>query len=94
MTNSSAQRGGNRGRLSRVAAHTGFEDSNSSANVGIAGKAAGQRMILSNIGENLALLNNGSNGDSVPATVPGSRAGPADAPVVAPGTSSLSGIEG
>jgi hypothetical protein len=28
---------------------------------------------LSNIGENLALLNNGSNGDSVPATVPGSE---------------------
>jgi hypothetical protein len=27
-------------------------------------------MILSNIGENLALLNNGSNGDSVPAAVP------------------------
>jgi hypothetical protein len=27
-------------------------------------------MILSNIGENLTLLNNGSNGDSVPATVP------------------------
>jgi hypothetical protein len=30
-------------------------------------------MVLSNIGENLALLNNGSNGDSVPATVPGSE---------------------
>ena len=28
-------------------------------------------MVLSNIGENLALLNNGSNGHSVPATVPG-----------------------
>jgi hypothetical protein len=27
-------------------------------------------MILSHIGEHLALLNNGSNGDSVPATVP------------------------
>jgi hypothetical protein len=30
-------------------------------------------MVLSNLGENLALLNNGSNGDSVPATVPGSE---------------------
>jgi hypothetical protein len=30
-------------------------------------------MILSNISENLTLLNNGSNGDSVPATVPGSK---------------------
>jgi hypothetical protein len=30
-------------------------------------------MVPSNIGENLALLNNGSNGDSVPATVPGSE---------------------
>jgi hypothetical protein len=28
-------------------------------------------MILCNINENLALLNNASNGDSVPATVPG-----------------------
>jgi hypothetical protein len=27
-------------------------------------------MISPNIGENLALLNNGGNGDSVPATVP------------------------
>jgi hypothetical protein len=52
---------------------TGFEDSNSSANVGIDSKAAAQGMILSNIGENTALLNNGSNGDSVPATVPGSE---------------------
>jgi hypothetical protein len=33
-------------------------------------KAAGQGMISPNIGENLALLNNGGNGDSVPATVP------------------------
>jgi hypothetical protein len=81
-----ALRGGGREstRLSRAAAHTGFEDSNSFANVGIDSKAAGQRVILSNIGENLTLLNNGSNGDSVPATVPGSRAGPADARVVAP----------
>jgi hypothetical protein len=54
---------------------TGFEDSNSSANVGIAGKAAGHGMVPSNIGENLALLNNGGNGDSVPATVPGSELG-------------------
>jgi hypothetical protein len=30
-------------------------------------------MLLSSIGENLALLNNGGNGDSVPATVPGSE---------------------
>jgi hypothetical protein len=30
-------------------------------------------MIPPNIGENLALLNNGSNGDSAPATVPGSE---------------------
>jgi hypothetical protein len=49
-----------------------FEDSNSSGNVGIDSKATGQKMILSNIGENLALLNNGGNDDSVPATVPGS----------------------
>src|SRR5919106_853510 len=68
-----AEADGNRTRLSRVAAHTGFEDSNSSANVGIDSKAAGQGMIPPNIGENLTLLNNGSNGDSVPATVPGSE---------------------
>src|SRR5215218_8223201 len=42
MTNGSARRGGNRTRLSRVAAHTDFEDSNSSANVGIDSKATGQ----------------------------------------------------
>jgi hypothetical protein len=30
-------------------------------------------MVLPNIGDNLTLLNNGSNGDSVPATVPGSE---------------------
>jgi hypothetical protein len=53
-----------------VAAHTGLEDPNSSTNVGIDSEAAGQRMILPNIGENPALLNNGSNGDSVPATMP------------------------
>jgi hypothetical protein len=41
--------------------------------VGIDSKAAGQRMILPNIGKNLSLDNNGSNGDSVPATVPGSE---------------------
>jgi hypothetical protein len=52
---------------------TGFEDSNSSANVGIDSKAAGQGMSLSNIGDTVALLNNGNNGDSVPATVPGSE---------------------
>jgi hypothetical protein len=56
----------------QAAAHlTGFEDANSSANVGIDSKAAGQRVILASIGENLTLLNNGGNGDSVPATVPG-----------------------
>ena len=65
-----AEADGNRTRLSRVAAHTGFEDSNSSTNVGIDSKAAGKKTILSNIGENLALLHNRSNGDSVPATVP------------------------
>jgi hypothetical protein len=68
-----AEADGNRTRLSRVAAHTGFEDSNSSANVGIDSKAAGQKMTLLNIGENLALLSNGSNSDSVPATVPESE---------------------
>jgi hypothetical protein len=47
-----------------------FEDSNSSANVDIDSKAAGQRTILANIDENLTLLNNGSNADFVPATVP------------------------
>jgi hypothetical protein len=57
----------------QAAAHlTGFEDSNSSANVGIDRKAAGHGMVPSNMGENLTLINNGSNGDSVPATVPGS----------------------
>jgi hypothetical protein len=61
---------GNRTRLSRVAAHTDFEDMNSSANVGIDSKAAGHGTILASIDENLTLLNNGSNGDSVPATVP------------------------
>jgi hypothetical protein len=55
----------------RPAAHlTGFEDSNSPTNVVKGSKAAGQGMISPNIGENLALLNNGGNGDSVPATVP------------------------
>jgi hypothetical protein len=47
-------------------------------------------MVLSNIDEHPALLNNGSNGDSVPATVPGSELVPADTPAVEPGTSSLS----
>jgi hypothetical protein len=57
----------------RRAAHlTGFEDSNSFTNVGIDSKAAGQRKLLSNIDENLTLLNNGGNVDSVPAAVPGS----------------------
>ena len=65
-----AEADGNRTRLSRVAAHTGFEDSNSSANAGIDSKASDQGMVPSNIGENLALLNNGSNGNSVPGTVP------------------------
>jgi hypothetical protein len=64
----------------RAARLTGFEDANSSANVGIDSKAAGQGMILYNIGENLTLHNNGSNGDSVPAAVPAARAlaSPAD----------------
>jgi hypothetical protein len=44
--------------------------SNSSANVRIDSKAAGQEPIMSNISENLALLNNGINGEAVPATVP------------------------
>jgi hypothetical protein len=61
---------GNRTRLSRATAHTGFEDLNFSANVSSSRNAAGQRMSQSNIGENLTLLSNGSNGDSVPATVP------------------------
>jgi hypothetical protein len=56
-------------RLSKDA-RTGFEDCNSSANVGIDSKAAGQGMVPFYVGENLTLLNNGSNGDSVPATVP------------------------
>jgi hypothetical protein len=56
-----------------LATHTGFEDANSSTNVGIDSKATGQRPAPFNIGENLALLNNGSNGDSVPRTVPGSE---------------------
>ena len=40
----------------RAALFTGFEDSNSSANVDIDRKATGQRMFLSNIGENLTLI--------------------------------------
>jgi hypothetical protein len=51
---------------------TGFEDSNSSANVDIGSIAAGHGIVLSTMGDNPALLNNGSNGDSVPA-VPGTR---------------------
>jgi hypothetical protein len=54
----------------RAAHLTGFEDSSSSENVGIDSKAAGQRLIIANIGANMALLDDGSNGDSVPATVP------------------------
>jgi hypothetical protein len=65
--------GGGKSNPPRAAQLTGFEDSNSSENVGIDSKATGQGMNQSNIGENLALLNNGSNGDSVPATVPGSE---------------------
>jgi hypothetical protein len=54
-----------------VAAHfTGFEDFNSSANIGIDSKAAGQPVSWGNSSENLALLDNGNNGESVPATVP------------------------
>jgi hypothetical protein len=44
-------------------------------------------MIPPNIGENLALLNNGSNGDSVPATVPGSELFRLTRPAVEPETS-------
>jgi hypothetical protein len=36
-----------------------------------AAKITGQGIMLSSIGEKLALLSNVSNGDSVPATVPG-----------------------
>jgi hypothetical protein len=46
-------------------------------------------MIVSNISENLTLLNNGSNGDSVPVTVLGSELS-AYAPADEPETSSLS----
>jgi len=52
--------------------HTGFEDSNSCVNVGSGSKATGQAAILTSIGENLALLNDGSNDESVLATVPAS----------------------
>jgi hypothetical protein len=69
-----ALRGGDQGPTRQAAARlTGFEDSNSSTNLGIDSNAASQRTILSNIDENLALLNNGSNGDPVPATVPESE---------------------
>jgi hypothetical protein len=49
---------------------TGFEDSNSSANVGINSKAAGHSAYLFGNNNNLVLLNIGGNGHSVPATVP------------------------
>jgi hypothetical protein len=69
MTNS--LHGGAAIELARPAPRlTGFEDSNSYANVGIDSKAAGQRLAQFNISENLTLLNNGSNGDPVPWTVP------------------------
>jgi hypothetical protein len=68
-----AEADGNRTRLSRVAAHTGFEDLNSSANVGNGSKVTGQEVIVPNIVENLTQLRNVSNGDSVPATVPASE---------------------
>jgi hypothetical protein len=66
----SAEADGNRTRLSRATAHTGFEDLNSSANVSSGRNAAGQGMSRPKIIENLAVLSNGSNGDSVPVTVP------------------------
>src|SRR6266511_2525264 len=66
----SAEADGNRTRLSRATAHTGFEDLNFIANVASSSNAAGQGMSRSNIIENLTLLSYGSNGDSVPATVP------------------------
>jgi hypothetical protein len=54
-----------------LAAHlTGFEDLNSSANIDSSRKRAGQPMSWCNSIENLALLDNDNNGDSVPATVP------------------------
>jgi hypothetical protein len=49
---------------------TGFEDSNFFANADSSSKAADHRMGLSNISKNLSLIGNGSNSDSVPATVP------------------------
>jgi hypothetical protein len=52
---------------------TGFEDSNSSANVGINSKAAGHSAYLFGNNNNLVLLNIGGNGHSVPATVPDSE---------------------
>jgi hypothetical protein len=51
---------------------TGFEDLNFSVNLGSLSKAAGQMTYLSKSNENLTLINNGGNGDSVPATVPAS----------------------
>ena len=68
-----AEADGNRTRLSRGAAHTGFEDLHSSDDVDTSSKAAGQRTVSSNISKNMALSNNGSNGDSVPASVPAPR---------------------
>jgi hypothetical protein len=47
-----------------------FEDFSSCANGGSSSKSAGQPMSWCSSVENLALLDNGSNGDSVPASVP------------------------
>ena len=56
----------------RAAHVTAFEDSNCYANAGICNKVTAKGIGLPNINENLALLNNVSNGHSVPATVPAS----------------------
>lgn len=60
----------------RLPASPVLKDSNCFVNVDIDSKAAGQGMIPPNIGENLALLNNGGNGDSMPATVPAPEIAP------------------
>ena len=56
----------------RAAHVTAFEDSNCYANAGSCNKVTAKGIGLPNINENLALLNNVSNGHSVPATVPAS----------------------
>jgi hypothetical protein len=51
-----------------------FEDSNSSANVDTSRKLAGQWAFFSDISRNTPPPKNGSNSDSVPATVPATEA--------------------